>query len=209
MLAIITAGVAASLATGLAAWGRGAAAARQQEPWLVLSELTRELEQVAAPGAERAYLVAGDAQSGNLAADNLLFSSACLRTEGSVWRALRREEDDQPWQPIPLRAQVEYALDLGDTPGLYRRELAPAPAEPLEAEGDWELVCPQVRGLDLEWFDGTEWLAEWDSTARDQDPLPRAARVTFYVEPERGHERLLQATVPLAPRFDANAETAP
>jgi len=204
MLVLVMAGVAASLRTSLFAWERGTKSGERELPALVLGQMARELEQVGGDGSTRFFLVASDQQGEAYPADTLLMSTACLHTEGAVWRA-RREGEVQAWQPVPTRAEVEYALDQGEEPGLYRREVAPASPEPVLEEGEWELVCPQARGLDAAWWDGTQWTESWDTQSQDQPTLPAAARITLYLEDEQGRERTLETEVPLAPRFDGDA----
>lgn len=206
MLAVLVAGVAACLSTGLVAWGRGAAAADRELPWLALEQMAQELAQVPGGDAGRAFLVATDGELGGLADDTLVMSSASLSAAGARWQASQvaaGTQDEPAWEPVPTRQQIEYALDQGETPGLYWRSRAPAGADPDPEPGDWQLISPDVVGLDYEWFDGTDWLPDWDSVARgDENPLPLAARIVMTVERQDGAQETLETAVTLGARFD-------
>jgi hypothetical protein len=56
-----------------------------------------------------------------------------------------------------------------------------------------QLVANEVVGLGFEYFDGTEWLTEWDSSS--SGTMPRAIRVWLSVQPTYGmsEEELQQA----------------
>jgi len=78
--------------------------------------------------------------------------------------------------------QVELAfepLSEGEEPVLVRRIttnlLAPEVPEPVE-----EVLCRNVRALNLSYFDGYDWLDNWDSTTQ-ANALPVAAEVTLEV----------------------------
>lgn len=200
MLAIVAAGVAASVSTGLAAWERTGRASEYDLPQAVLAQITGELGEISGwPG--ESFVISEDAGEG-APLDTLIFTCPRRDAVGEVWRGLQAEDagEEVEWEPVPIRSQVEYATDVGDEPGLYRRELAPATAEPVD-DGEWLLFCPQVTGLDVAWYDGTDWIDGWDST-QEETPLPVVARVTVYVDDGQGGERVLQATVPLRPAFD-------
>lgn len=62
--------------------------------------------------------------------------------------------------------------------GLVRRQLDRAVAAHAALEGDWtlleardEVLAPEVAALELRYFDGTEWVLEWDSSLRGGLPL--------------------------------------
>ncbi|MHC4220865.1 MAG: type II secretion system protein GspJ [Planctomycetota bacterium] len=54
--------------------------------------------------------------------------------------------------------------------------LSPRTIEPAE-----EILCRNVVSLNFRYFDGFEWLDEWDSTA-NRDALPEAVEVTLEIE---------------------------
>lgn len=72
------------------------------------------------------------------------------------------------------------SLDDGTQRALLRKIttnlLAPTVPEPRE-----EVLCRGIRGFNVRYFDGAEWLDSWDSTAQD-DVLPSAVEVTLHVD---------------------------
>jgi len=81
---------------------------------------------------------------------------------------------------------VEYAcepVEEGGKPVLLRRVtrslLATATPEPEEG-----VLCRDVLGLDLKYFDGMDWQDVWDSSAQD-NVLPRAVEVTLLLADEQ------------------------
>lgn len=59
-----------------------------------------------------------------------------------------------------------------------RRMLTPVALEPVP-----QVYARAVRSLNLRYYDGSQWLDEWDSTTRDNN-LPLAVEVTLEFEPE-------------------------
>ncbi len=52
-------------------------------------------------------------------------------------------------------------------------------------EPDVEVLCRNVRALNLRYFDGTDWLDSWDST-QEGDELPLAVELTMELKPRKG-----------------------
>jgi len=50
-----------------------------------------------------------------------------------------------------------------------------------------EIIAPEIAGIQFEYFDGMEWLPEWDSDL--QEALPLAVRITVVMQP-KGSEQL-------------------
>jgi hypothetical protein len=48
-----------------------------------------------------------------------------------------------------------------------------------EASGTEELLAPEVTDIQFRYFDGSEWLDQWDST--EQNGLPVAVEVTVWL----------------------------
>ena len=88
----------------------------------------------------------------------------------SYGRGLMRAEMD--------RAVASYAETSGGTASVYDSA---------------QLLANEVVGLGFEYFDGTEWLTEWDSDA--MGGLPRAIRVWLSIKPTYGmsEEEMAQA----------------
>jgi len=71
-----------------------------------------------------------------------------------------------------------------NTTGLIRRQLDRAVASWASTNGDIsnldansEVVAPEVKYIEFNYFDGTEWLTEWDS--QQQEGLPTAVRIVI------------------------------
>ena len=62
--------------------------------------------------------------------------------------------------------------------GQIRNLLAPTEQEPTQ-----EILCRGVVSLNLRYFDGSDWVDEWESTAYD-DTLPAAVEVSLAIERE-------------------------
>jgi hypothetical protein len=72
--------------------------------------------------------------------------------------------------------------------GLMRRELSRAVSSWAEANGnlsstygDSKLLAEEVVGLTFQYFDGTEWLPDWNSD--DLGGLPKAVEITLILQP--------------------------
>ena len=81
---------------------------------------------------------------------------------------------------------VESISPLGQENGLMRRDRDRAEAlqsfqqgDTIEASGDEELLAPEVTDIQFRYFDGSEWLDQWDST--EQNGLPVAVEVTVWL----------------------------
>jgi type II secretion system protein J len=100
-----------------------------------------------------------------------------LRFQG---RLLRLDWRDRPQSDL---SEIEYFIadEEEDAPArwLIRRTQSPADSD-LEEGGEIHLVGPRVIGLNVEAFDGSKWLEEWDSTSE----LPQAVRIRLFMEPE-------------------------
>jgi hypothetical protein len=71
-------------------------------------------------------------------------------------------------------------------PGLVRRSIDRAVAEwsvaggGVASQSDGDLLAPEVTGLEFRYFDGTQWLAEWDS--EQLGGLPMAVEIVIVVD---------------------------
>ena len=59
---------------------------------------------------------------------------------------------------------------------LLRREESPPDEEPLSGGASLELA-ERIKGLDFEYYDGKEWLTQWNSKAREA--LPSAVKIAL------------------------------
>jgi hypothetical protein len=58
-----------------------------------------------------------------------------------------------------------------------------------------ELLAPEVAALRFEYFDGVDYLTEWDSTAQNAMPLAIVIELTLTVVQEENDDRNLAETV--------------
>jgi hypothetical protein len=107
---------------------------------------------------------------------------------------LAHDENDGP---VGELSEVGYYIDndpATDAKWLMRREDSTMDDDPLEG-GEVSLAGPGVSQLNLEFYDGFEWQAEWDDTKK----FPVAVRIQIVVEDEEEieHPLVFAATVPI------------
>ena len=86
--------------------------------------------------------------------------------------------------------QMQVGRDAAASGGLYRRQLDRAVAAyssnlaaTLASAGNTKLLANEVIGIQFRYFDGEDWVDEWDS---DQDGgFPAAVEITILVDNER------------------------
>lgn len=111
------------------------------------------------------------AQAGEPPRDTIEFSYA--------WRGTHAGTQTQ----YPYYAVTYFIADATtDSPGGLSRRVTPLwPLESVEEPTD-ELIAPEVRGLRVSCFDGSEWTDQWDVASSG---LPRGARLDLYVDSGR------------------------
>jgi prepilin-type N-terminal cleavage/methylation domain-containing protein len=88
--------------------------------------------------------------------------------------------DDKPYGGVGM---VELVL-VGDNDGeCYRlvRYINTNLLSPRTLEYDEQVLCRNVRSLNFRYFDGSNWLDEWDSTAYE-NTLPQAVEISLRIE---------------------------
>lgn len=102
---------------------------------------------------------------------------------------IRGEQSAQLYADNPYAAGGEASTD-GYGRGLMRAELDRAVSSFSETNGasdavysSAQLLSDEVVGLGFEYFDGTDWLTEWDSSSQG---MPRAFRIWLSVQPTYG-----------------------
>ena len=85
---------------------------------------------------------------------------------------------------VPDASGATGALVRGETRNLL------APTEP---EPEVEVLCRRVHSLNLRYFDGEDWVDEWDSTTRD-NTLPMRVEVTIEIEDESREGEMFRMT---------------
>jgi type II secretion system protein J len=87
-------------------------------------------------------------------------------------------------QPAGGLAKIELLLeeDTDSERANYRliRRVTTNLLSPKEVEPEEQVLCRNVVALNLRYFDGDNWLDEWDSTA-DANSLPRAVEIDIQV----------------------------
>jgi hypothetical protein len=103
---------------------------------------------------------------------------------------IRSEQSAQAYAGNPNEVGGEASTD-GYGRGLMRAELDRAVNLYAESAGSTDsvyagaqLLADEVVGLGFEYFDGTEWLTEWDSAT--SGGLPRAIRIWLSIQPTYG-----------------------
>ena len=95
-----------------------------------------------------------------------------------------------PWpdHPVGLR-RVEFMVDQTsqDEPPALIRQVIDNTLAPIEPEPMVELLCRNVRGFNLRYYDGSTWVDTWDS-AGDDGGLPEAVEVTIELQDEDAEE---------------------
>lgn len=90
---------------------------------------------------------------------------------------------------------VHYFIDKGSEeagiPSLYRETISSLSGDAFDPDkphpGATSLILPFVAGLQLRFFDGRDWVNEWDSTnTRNFAPFPLAVEITLTVGNARG-----------------------
>ena len=102
---------------------------------------------------------------------------------------IRSDTSAQTYLDDPYAPGGEPSVD-GYGRGLMRAELDRAVSSYAETGGatdgvysSAQLLAEEVVGLGFEYFDGTEWLTEWDSSSQG---LPRAIKIWLSVQPTYG-----------------------
>jgi prepilin-type N-terminal cleavage/methylation domain-containing protein len=115
--------------------------------------------------------------------------------------------------------RVEYTVEQIDGVNCLVRRVNSnllADQEP-DLDTEMEVLCRDVRGFNVEYFDGTDWQTSWDSTATDPaNMIPVAVRITLELYPPggqtpRGDFKRIVKVVSLACYVDltvTNASTA-
>ena len=105
---------------------------------------------------------------------------------------IARPNPDYPSPDEGGRASVGYYLNIDPTTGpvgLLRRENRSPGDDPLSG-GQTALIAPFVSELNLEFYDGTDWVDGWSGDSG----FPKAVRIKIVVLDEAGLENPLSLT---------------
>jgi len=147
---------------------------------VAMDMICRDLESVMPPTGTLAGPFLGMRQLGSAGnADYLEF--CCLGSEG-----------DEPRHPLYEGIRhVVLTLRSDVTPPVLVREVTRNLLARAQTEPEEEILCRNVRSLTFQYFDGTTWLEEWDSTALG-DVLPFAVQIVL--EMQDGERSILEQT---------------
>ncbi|MGC9328199.1 MAG: type II secretion system protein GspJ [Candidatus Hinthialibacter sp.] len=98
-------------------------------------------------------------------------------------------QEEYPWGDIQ---KVTYALeqgrDLDDSKEMYlvrrisRNILSESDADE-EKSAEYEILLKGVYHFEVTYYDGQSWYDSWDSTEKEESPLPAAVRIRLYYSP--------------------------
>ncbi len=158
--------------------------------------------------APKAWFIGINGASGSDDQDTLYFTSRSHQLPAAL---VRQGLDLTPEDGLPQSdvAQISYLVEpsaTGETASLLRGEAVPPTEEPTEIL-PYREISSRVLGLNLRYFDGTDWVDQWDSTdteatATDSQGESTANRLPWAVEItvtllEDGTPRLYSTVVPL------------
>jgi prepilin-type N-terminal cleavage/methylation domain-containing protein len=148
--------------------------------------------------------VEGDSQLGS---DRLTFTT----TGPGLSLAARENTDDFETQqaaqgPIGGVAEVSIGTtafgDAGERTGLFQRVQRPADGDPTQGGREW-LLDPQIGLVGFQFFNGTDWVDEWDTILGGDRRLPAAVRVSYVLK--ETPEDAVRSFVVTLPASDVNS----
>lgn len=133
------------------------------------------------------FIASSDDASSDLGAIRLTFTSVYAALPGgSLDTSLTFDDVHDTYGPIGGLAEVSYSTvpigDAGTSSGVFERIQRPVDADPLQG-GLESLVSPDVSEIGFQFWDGVEWLTEWDSRSGSRR-LPAAVRVQYRLTSE-------------------------
>jgi len=192
-MAILVGGLSMSLGNALNAWDRGRAqAARAQEVRVALDVLARDLRNAFLDEQRPlTWFIGEDFANGDSDTDELYL------TANSRPMALYLGADpslEEPARAYSDLCEIQYRVELDDAEyrGLVRREQNPPDDDP-EDGGVEEILSEWVTSLSLRYFDGEDFVDDWETSEEDQQ-LPRAVEIYCTFEPIEESQQALPVT---------------
>ena len=137
----------------------------------------------------------GNADTLTFTASNLPASSAYLTNTGDDFDTLNQDFGPQGGTTEIALTHTAYG-EPGDRTGLFIREQRPADGDP--TQGGYETVMDaDVATIRFEFFDGQQWMTDWDSGVAGQLRLPAAVRV-YYTLTDQDTEHAFTVRLPLS-----------
>ncbi len=130
----------------------------------------------------------GASSLGANAADELTFTTVGIGVPGN---AINNEETEfevrnQTLGPVGGAQEISISMTpigQSSSEGVFLREQSPSDTDP--DQGGMESIIDQgITSVSFEFFDGTDWIGEWDSALNRS--LPLAVRVTYERADEEG-----------------------
>jgi prepilin-type N-terminal cleavage/methylation domain-containing protein len=128
------------------------------------------------------FIGASDDASSDLGATRLTFTSTNSSIPGGALDSTLTFDDIQDtYGPLGGLAEYSYSTvatgDAGEATGLFERIQRPVDADPLQG-GLESLASPDVTEIGFQFWDGAEWLSEWDTRSGTRR-LPAAVKVLY------------------------------
>ena len=128
-------------------------------------------------------------------------------TDDLLFHTIEYEPTADPNDPLSEGTrEVEFYISSSSNPPSLVRRVNRNLLAPTQTNGDEEVLCRNIRGFAVQYFDGQQWQTDWDST-QIGDVLPFAVRVTLTMQDPSGAVqangdpvvRTISRTVPIAP----------
>jgi len=143
---------------------------------------------------------------GNNAADELIFTTIGTGIPGQALTSTETDFDARNQQFGPIGGTREIAITRspigqgGSGDGVYLREQQPSDSDP--EQGGYEVVLDDgINDVSFEFWDGTDWIADWDTAV--SRALPLAVRVSYTRSEDSSNVRVfvvrLQNELPAQP----------
>lgn len=123
--------------------------------------------------------------------DSLCFTSIGQQVSGAYINSTDTFENLNT-QYGPQGGIGEYGIsmtavgDAGSRQGLFIREQRPSDGDAFQ--GGYESVMSEnVTSIGFEFYDGTQWVTEWDTTTSGEKRLPAAVRITYTLDNDEGN----------------------
>ena len=207
---LLAGGIALSLSTCLKVWRRSQEAADlNQEARAIVSLLSRDIRSAYLGlyrDAGHFFGIPAEAEGTPIDDIYLTTESPSAGRTAFLPDEMRLGWEDGSHAPVTdyVAVSYEWLTESDDlSPGLYRTtKVAPSPRQWV-GDDVWEtgettqLVTTNLVFLEAWYYDGTEWLAEWD-TQTGRRALPRAVVILFALRDARDFEHEFKTTIPIA-----------
>lgn len=150
--------------------------------------------------AKSFFIASSDDASSDLGATRITFTSGhSYIPGGSLDADLTFDDVHETYGPLGGLAEYSYGTvatgDAGNASGLFERVQRPVDADPLQG-GFESLVSAEVSEVGFQFWDGSEWLSEWDSRSGTRR-IPAAVKVQYRLT-EESSDQLHQFVVLIA-----------